>query len=188
MKLKDKIVKRVFDFIISFLLLIALFFPILILIIISTIDTKLFGLFSQKRIGYKGVPFVIYKIRTLNKKGEASAFGSMLRAYKFDEYPQLFNVLIGEMSFVGPRPDVEGFADQLNGEDKIILSVKPGITGPASLKYRNEEELLKNVVEPQKYIKEVIFPDKVKINKSYVLNYSFRNDLRYLLKTIFFED
>ena len=108
----------------------------------------------------------------------------IFRKYKIDELPQLINVLKGDMSFVGPRPDVPGYADKLEGEDRIILSIKPGITGPATLKYKNEEEILANVDDPVKYNNQVIWPDKVKINKEYIKNWSLKKDIEYILKTI----
>jgi len=89
------------------------------------------------------------------------------------------------MSFVGPRPDVSGYADKLNGDDNIILSIKPGITGPASLKYRNEEELLAEQADPEKYNREVLFPDKVRLNREYIDNYSFCKDMKYIWETAF---
>lgn len=106
-----------------------------------------------------------------------------MRRLKLDELPQLLNVLIGDISFVGPRPDVPGYADTLSGEDRVVLSVRPGLTGPATLKYRDEEKLLASVAEPERYNREVIYPDKVAINKDYVRNYSFLKDLRYILRT-----
>ncbi len=102
-----------------------------------------------------------------------------------DEIPQLWNVLIGDMSLVGPRPDVPGYADKLTGEDRLILNVRPGITGPATLKYRDEEQLLARHDDPKKYNDEVIWKDKVEINKEYVKNWSFKNDLRILWDTFF---
>ena len=96
----------------------------------------------------------------------------------------MWNVLIGEMSFVGPRPNVPGYADMLKGEDRDILKLRPGITGPASLKYRNEEELLSHVDDPIKYNNEVIFPDKVRINLYYLHNYSFWTDIKLILCTV----
>ena len=111
--------------------------------------------------------------------------GKFLRRYKLDEIPQIFNILKGDMSWVGPRPDVFGYADKLEGEDRIILSVKPGITGPAQLKYRNEEEILSKVKDPKLYNDNIIWKDKVKINKDYIENWSFTNDVNYLLRTIF---
>ncbi len=111
--------------------------------------------------------------------------GRRLRHWKVDELPQLFNVLVGQMSFVGPRPDVPGFADVLSGEERVILSVRPGITGPATLKYRDEELLLAAMEDPERYNREVIFPDKVRLNHDYVLHWSFTMDLVYLWRTIF---
>lgn len=116
---------------------------------------------------------------------QITKIGKILRDYKLDELPQLFNILKGEMSFVGPRPDVAGYADKLIGEDRLMLKVKPGITGPAQLKYCKEEEILSNVNDPIKYNDEILWPDKVKINVEYVKNWSFRQDLIYMFQTIF---
>ena len=110
--------------------------------------------------------------------------GAFYRNAKIDELPQLWNVLIGQMSFVGPRPDVLGYADRLQGEDRIILSLRPGITGPAQLAYKNEEEVLANQNDPVKYNDEIIWPDKVRINREYIGNYSFFKDFYYIWKTI----
>ena len=110
--------------------------------------------------------------------------GLFFRKTKIDELPQLWNVLIGQMSFVGPRPDVLGYADRLQGEDRIILSIRPGITGPAQLAYKNEEEVLANQNDPVKYNDEIIWPDKVRINREYIGNYSFFKDFYYIWKTI----
>ena len=122
---------------------------------------------------------------TTSKDPRITKFGHFLRKTKLDELPQLWNVLIGQMSFVGPRPDVPGYADQLEGDDKIILSVKPGITGPASLAFKDEEELLAQKDNPKQYNDEVIWPQKVKINKDYIRNYSFKNDIKYIIETVF---
>lgn len=111
-----------------------------------------------------------------------------MRKYKLDELPELWNVLIGDMSFVGPRPDVPGYADKLVGEDRKILLLKPGITGPASIKYRNEEELLAQQADPIKYNDGVIFPDKVKINLNYLENWSFITDIKLIIYTILSKD
>ena len=113
-----------------------------------------------------------------------TTLGATLRKYKLDELPELWNVLIGDMSFVGPRPDVPGYADQLKGDDLEVLQLLPGITGPASLKYRNEEELLATVEDPQRYNDEVIFPDKVRINRYYLHHYSFWTDIKIILATV----
>jgi lipopolysaccharide/colanic/teichoic acid biosynthesis glycosyltransferase len=108
----------------------------------------------------------------------------MLRCFKLDELPQLWNVLKGDMSFVGPRPDVSGFADELIGEDRIVLSVRPGITGPATLAFREEESLLQAQADPETYNREVLFPEKVRINKKYVTEYRFQDDLLLILRTV----
>jgi lipopolysaccharide/colanic/teichoic acid biosynthesis glycosyltransferase len=121
---------------------------------------------------------------TVSGDSRVTRLGWVWRKLKIDELPQLFNVLMGQMSFVGPRPDVPGFADQLKGKDRIILTVRPGITGPATLKYRNEEELLASVTDPEKYNAEVVFPDKVRLNREYVENWSFARDIRYIWATI----
>jgi lipopolysaccharide/colanic/teichoic acid biosynthesis glycosyltransferase len=185
-------VKRIFDVVLVLICLPFILIPIALLIVIATIDTRKWGVFSQYRIGQYGNRFKIYKIRTLND-GEhqlgkmnksASLIGRCLRRSKLNELPQLYNVLIGDMSFVGPRPDLPGFADQLKGEDRIILEVKPGITGPATLKYRNEENILERQKNPTHYNKSIIWVDKVKINKKYVQNYSFYLDLLLILKSI----
>lgn len=152
-------------------------------------------LFKQIRVGRYGKPFTLYKFRSMvvdhtgsnvSVAGEAriTPLGAKLRKYKLDELPQLWNVFIGDMSFVGPRPDVPGYADKLEGEESVILKLRPGITGPASLKYKNEEELLASVADPVKYNDEVIFPDKVKINMQYYYHWSFWGDIKYIAKTI----
>ena len=156
-------------------------------------------IFKQKRIGQHGKLFTMYKFRSMtvnhsgssiSVKGESriTPLGAKLRKYKLDELPELWNVLIGDMSFVGPRPDVPGYADKLEGEDRRILLLKPGITGPASLKYRNEEELLAQQEDPQKYNDEVLFPNKVRINIEYLDHWSFWNDIKIIIYTIFGKD
>lgn len=187
--------KRIFDLFFALVLLILFLFPILLLTILSSIDTKKFGIFSQQRIGQYGKAFTIYKIRTMIGNPSSTVtvkdsmnitpIGKWLRKYKLDELPQLFNILLGEMSFVGPRPDVEGFADRLKGEDSIILTIKPGVTGPASLYFRNEELLLSKQENPEKYNQDVIWKKKIELNKAYIDNYSFKKDLFYIIKTIF---
>ena len=112
-------------------------------------------------------------------------FGFFLRRYKLDELPELFNVLKGEMSLVGPRPDVPGYADKLVGEAKLILLLRPGITGPATLKYANEEKILASCDDPVKYNDEIIYPDKVKINLDYYYNNSIWIDFKIIFATIF---
>lgn len=139
----------------------------------------------QKRVGESASIFLIYKIRTIDRNQRISKFGRFLRKTKIDEIPQVFNILFGNMSFVGPRPDLVGFADELKGGDKIILTVKPGLTGPSSLKYFNEEKLLKKSLNSEKLIK-TLWKDKIELNKDYVLNYKFYKDIQYLLKTFFY--
>lgn len=185
-------IKRLFDLLLGFLLLPLLVIPIVIFIIIATIDTKAFGVFQQERIGQHGKPFMMYKVRSLRIETHtlgqldksASSFGRWLRRYKLDELPQIFNVLLGQMSFVGPRPDVKGYADALQGKARIILKVKPGITGPATLKYRDEEQLLAQKENPEWYNDQVIWPDKVKINAVYVAHWTFWKDLMWILKSV----
>ena len=176
----------------SLLLLPFLILPIILLVLLATIDTKQWGLFSQARVGQNGRMFRIYKIRTLKNElhelghleRSATTLGLWLRTTKLDELPQLFNVIFGQMSFVGPRPDVSGFADVLKGEDRMILNVKPGITGPATLKYKNEEAMLALQEDAENYNRTIIWPDKVEINKKYVQTWSFSLDLWLLLKSL----
>ena len=151
--------------------------------------------FTQKRVGKNGKLFTMYKFRSMTishggcsisvaGENRITPFGAILRKYKLDELPELWNVFIGDMSFVGPRPDVPGYADRLQGEDRLILKLKPGITGPASLKYRNEEEILATVENPIEYNDNVIFPDKVRINLFYYNNYSFTKDIQMIFCTV----
>jgi lipopolysaccharide/colanic/teichoic acid biosynthesis glycosyltransferase len=142
-------------------------------------------LFKQTRIGKNGVPFTIYKLRSIPKGANVpNSWGVFLRKTKLDELPQLFNLLKGEMAIVGPRPDIPGYADKLQGDDRIILTVKPGITGLASLKYRNEEQLLAQQPNPQNYNDAIIWPDKVRINKWYAQNRSLIMDLQIIFYTL----
>ena len=197
MSITQKIIKRLFDFSLALLGIVSLWGILCGLVLIATIDTRKFGLFSQSRIGYLGNEFLIFKIRTMQENSTITThvttsedpritnFGRFLRKYKLDELPQLINVLMGNMSLVGPRPDVAGFADKLTGDDRIILSVKPGITGLASLYFRNEEDILAQQTNPLEYNKRIIWPKKVDINKDYIINYSFKTDLNILFKTLF---
>tara|TARA_R110002072_G_scaffold300390_1_gene477791 strand:- start:88689 stop:89279 length:591 start_codon:yes stop_codon:yes gene_type:complete len=189
----QQFLKRAFDVSISIVLLVFIIIPLILLLLIASIDLQANGLFVQQRIGYLGKPFSLYKIRTLRGDDhfdvvsiheKQTGFGRFLRRTKLDELPQLFNILKGDMSLVGPRPDVAGYADRLEGEDRIILSVKPGLTGPATLKYKNEDEILLSTPNPNKYNEEVIWPDKVAINKEYVLQWSFQKDLAYLAASV----
>lgn len=171
--------------------------PVLLVVAVM-IRVKMPGgpvIFKQKRVGRNGRLFTMYKFRSMtvghggssvSVAGESriTPLGAKLRHYKLDELPELWNVLIGDMSFVGPRPDVPGYADQLKGEDREVLKLRPGITGPASLKYRDEEDLLARQPDPQKYNDEVIFPDKVRINLYYLHNYSFIKDIEMIFCTV----
>ena len=151
--------------------------------------------FRQKRVGQHGSLFTLVKFRTMKPYNEGTyvsvvgdyritPLGAFLRKYKIDELPELWNVLIGDMSFVGPRPDVPGYADKLQGENRCILELKPGITGPATLKYRNEEELLAAQSDPQIYNDEVIWPYNVCINLAYQRENTFFGDIRIILQTL----
>jgi lipopolysaccharide/colanic/teichoic acid biosynthesis glycosyltransferase len=111
--------------------------------------------------------------------------GAILRKYKLDELPELWNVLKGDMSLVGPRPDVPEFTDRLKGKEMAILQLRPGITGPATLKYSNEERLLAEVDNPQKYTDEIIWPDKVRLNLDYYYNWSLAKDIQIIFRTVF---
>jgi len=158
-------------------------------VLFTAIDTQSDGFFSQVRIGQHGKKFTIYKLRTLHSKShQLSSWGRFLRNSKLDELPQLINIIKGDMTLVGPRPDVPGYADLLIGEDREILKLKPGITGPASIKYRNEEALLASVPNPQEYNDTIIFPDKVRINLLYLKKKSFLLDLKICYYTFVAKD
>ena len=192
----DRLNKYLFDRTASFLGLIIL----LPLILLLAIAVKLFMgkgpvLFRQKRVGKDGRLFTILKFRTMvdGQKGftvttegedRIYPFGAVLRKYHLDEMPELWNVLKGDMSLVGPRPDVPGYADRLEGADRGILQLRPGITGPATLKYRDEEHLLASQTNPLRYNDQVLYPDKVRINLYYLNHYSFKDDLRIITATI----
>ena len=199
--------KWIFDRLMALVGLLILW-PVL-LVVAMLIRWKMSGgpvIYRQQRVGRYGKLFTIYKFRTMKptpvpslSKGENSQswstvsvagesritpLGAKLRKYKLDELPELWNVLIGDMSFVGPRPDVPGYADMLEGDAKRMLQLRPGITGPASLKYRNEEEILAKVGNPIEYNDTVIWPDKVRINLYYLDHYSFCKDLQMIFCTV----
>ena len=165
--------------------------------------------FKQERVGKDGKLFTIFKFRTMEAGQEGSSIsmvgderilplGIKLRKYRLDELPQLWNVLKGDMSFVGPRPDVPGYADQLQGDDRDVLKLRPGITGPATLKYRLEDEMIAEYVaqkqkegdtrDPQdiavEYNDTVIYPDKVRLNCYYYRHYSFIKDIKMIICTV----
>ncbi|PIB33299.1 sugar transferase [Gaetbulibacter sp. 5U11] len=197
MNKSNKIIKRLFDVVVSAIGLLLVGWIIIIAAIIARFDTKLSGFFKQKRVGQHGKIFKVYKLRSMKniegvsttvstiKDPRITKIGNFWRRSKIDELPQLINVFLGDMSLVGPRPDVQGFADQLEGEDRIILTIKPGITGPASIYFKDEENLLANQDNPEVYNREVIWPKKVEINKAYINNYSFYKDIKYIIKTFF---
>lgn len=198
------LLKFLFDRVVSFIGLLLLW-PLLIVVAIL-IKIKMPGgpaFFTQKRVGKNGKLFTCHKFRSMTMKHGGSTvsvagdsritpLGATLRHYKIDELPGLWDVMIGNMSFVGPRPDVPGYADRLEGEDRIVLKLRPGITGPATLKYRLEDEMISEyVAQKQKegdirtaqeiaeeFNDRVIYPDKVRINKYYYEHYSFIKDIQ----------
>jgi len=188
--------KRCFDFGLALCCLSASGWLILIAWLLASIDTKSNGFFVQKRVGKGGQCFQVIKIKTMrpnqivlttvtqSSDPRITLLGRFFRKTKIDELPQLFNVLLGQMSFVGPRPDVPGYADKLQGKERCILDLRPGITGPATLAYRNEEEILTNVQDPVQYNDKVIYPHKVRLNLEYIDNYSFWSDIYYIRQTI----
>ncbi len=189
--------KRTFDVLWAALGLVLTWWLILLAWLAATVDTRSNGFFVQKRVGREGRIFRVVKIKTMRpvaafdttvtRLGDPriTPLGAFFRRTKIDELPQLWNVLLGDMSFVGPRPDVPGFADELEGEERAMLSIRPGITGPATLKYRNEEELLASQSDPEAYNRDVIWPDKVRINLEYIRTWSLRRDIQYILQTVF---
>lgn len=217
------ILKRLFDIVASLcgLLLIWWVYPIVAILI----KIKMPGgpaFFCQQRVGKEGKLFTCHKFRTMLVKHSGSSvsvagdsritpFGAKLRHYKIDELPELWDVLIGNMSFVGPRPDVPGYADKLEGDDRVVLKLRPGITGPATLKYRLEDEMIADFVSNMKkgenvvlygatlpenikemsdqelavwYNDNVIYPDKVRLNKYYYEHYSFVKDIEMIFATL----
>jgi len=195
----DSFIKRCFDIFFSLVGLLLLWWVIILSALISwaTLGGES-GFFLQKRVGRQGKIFSVIKIRTMRSScaitttvttlndSRITPVGHFFRRSKIDELPQLVNVLLGQMSLVGPRPDVPGFADTLVGKERAYLSLRPGVTGPASIKYQDEEKILANVDDPEKFNRDMIFPDKVQINLEYIRNYSIMNDIKYIVKTIGF--
>jgi lipopolysaccharide/colanic/teichoic acid biosynthesis glycosyltransferase len=173
--------KRIFDFILSLILLVILSPFFLVLVLAHILFKNIF--FKQHRVGRFGKLFIIYKIKTMTNNN-ISSIGRVLRKYKIDELPQLWNILKGGMTFVGPRPDVPGYYDKLTGDDRRLLQLKPGLTSPAAIKYRNEEDLLAQQSNPKHYNDSVIFPDKVRMNLKYLEEKSFTYDISILVKTL----
>lgn len=189
------ILKWIFDRVMALIGLLFLWPILLVVAILIKIQMPGPVLFVQQRVGRNGKLFSCHKFRSMtvghggssvSVAGEAriTPLGAKLRKYKLDELPELWDVFIGTMSFVGPRPDVPGYADKLQGEDRIVLTLRPGITGPATLKYRNEEEMLTTVEDPVKFNDEVIYPDKVRINRYYAEHYSFIKDIQMIFCTV----
>lgn len=189
--------KRIFDFAAALAGIFILAVPLLVLSLAILILEGPPILFCQERVGRAGRPFTIYKLRTMGENaGQGSSIsvagdsritplGRWLRRFKLDELPQLWNVLRGDMSLVGPRPDVPGYLDGLKGEAAGLLGLRPGVTGPATLAFRDEEELLATAKDPQAFNDEFIFPEKVRLNLEYMKCVSFKGDLSYILRTIF---
>ena len=177
-----------FDVLLALISLLLAGWLIAVFYILACIDTKQNGMFKQWRVGQYGRLFTIYKLKTMTftkpGKKKISRLGMFLRKYKIDELPQLYNIVKGDMSFVGPRPDVPGYYDKLQGHDRTLLELRPGLTGPANIKYWNEEELLNEQEDPQRYNDEVIFPDKVAINLAYLNERTFLLDIKIILFTI----
>lgn len=193
------ILKWIFDRLVSLIGLVCLSW--LYIIVAVLIKIKMPGgtvFFVQKRVGRNGRLIKVHKFRSMTARKADEAFtgiaatetnritplGAKLRKYKIDELPELWDVFIGNMSFVGPRPDVPGYADELKEEDREVLSLLPGITGPGSLKYRDEEEILAKVDDPKRYNNEVIWPDKVRLNRYYLHHYSFIKDIHMIICTV----
>ena len=189
-----QLIKRLFDIFFS-VIAILVFAPIfsIISILILIFDNGPI-IFKQKRIGHKN--FTIYKFRTLPittqnvpsiylDKIKITTIGKLLRRTNADELPQLLNILKGDMSFVGPRPDVPGYADLLKGNNRNILKLRPGITSRASIKYANEEKILLDQEDPIAYNNDVIFPDKVKMNLNYYENNNIWIDIKIIFATLY---
>jgi len=193
---RQALIKRTFDLVVAAVGLLASCWLILLAWLAASISTRSNGFFTQRRVGKDGRIFTLVKVKTMRPVKNVNTtvtrsddpritpLGRFFRRTKMDELPQLWNVLVGDMSFVGPRPDVPGFADRLEGEERMMLSIRPGITGPATLKYCNEEELLAAAEDPETHNREVIWPDKVRINLEYIRNWSLRADLVHIWRTI----
>lgn len=188
LSVQQKRSKRFIDLVFSFIGIIIAFVPLLLLVVISSVSTHSFGVFRHKRIGKDAIPFTMFKIKIMRKVSETqfkiTVFGEFLHKTKLNELPQLLNVFIGDMSLVGPRPDIEGYADKLIDDDKIILSIRPGITGPATLKFANEENILSQKENPLEYNDTVLWPKKIELNKKYLNEWSLSNDFKYMYLTM----
>lgn len=189
--------KRTFDIIFSFLGLIVLIPVFIIISIVIIFDTKGGVFYLQKRVGKNNRDFTLLKFRTMRVDSASDSLltigeddsrithsGAFLRRYKLDELPQLFNILKGDMSIVGPRPEVRKYVDMYNQRQKQVLTVRPGLTDYASLKYINESEVLAKYDNPEKAYVEVIMPEKLNLNLKYIKGKSFVTDLRIIFKTL----
>ena len=193
---RQQCLKRCFDIVVALPLVLLLLPVVVALVCIATIDTGSFGLFVQTRIGQHGRPFKLFKVRTMRATQSSNTVtvagdsrittcGGILRRLKLDELPQFWNVLFGTLSLVGPRPDVPGFADELSGDDRVLLQIRPGITGPSSLRWRKEERLLEQVADPIAFNRDTVWPDKVRCNLEYMQQWSLGLDVRLLAATAF---
>jgi len=189
------LIKRIFDILASIfgLILFSPVFAVLAILIKIKMPGPIF--FKQNRVGKDAKLFRMVKFRTMkvnhggstiSVKGESriTPLGAVMRKCKLDELPEFWNILIGDMSFVGPRPDVPGYADLLKGDDRLLLTIRPGLTGAASIKYSNEEELLAEQEDPIKFNDEILYPAKVRINNNYVKNWSFFLDIKIIMYTL----
>ena len=189
--------KKLFDFVFSIAGLVILSPLFLVISVWIKLDSKGSVFYKQVRVGKNNSDFKLYKFRTMRTDSDKSGLltvggrdpritgaGYFLRKFKMDELPQLFNIAAGEMSFVGPRPEVRKYVDMYNDEQRKVLSVLPGITDVASIKYRNENELLEKAEDPESYYIESIMPDKLKLNLDYIEQRSFTNDIKVIFKTL----
>ena len=188
--------KRAFDFMAALAGLVVLSPVMLVLAVLVRATSPGPALFIQKRVGRHGRGFRCAKFRTMCTGAQAQGtvttsadarvtpLGRWLRRWKLDELPQLWNVLAGRMSFVGPRPDVPGYADRLQGDDRRVLELRPGITGPATLLFRDEERLLALAKNPQTFNDAVVYPEKVRLNREYLEAGNFGRDLGYVFATV----
>ena len=191
------ILKRIFDILVSFVGLVILSPLFIVLAIVIVSDSKGPVFFKQTRVGRNGVPFKIYKFRTMIEDAEAKGMqltvgddsritnvGTFLRKTKIDELPQLINVFKGEMSFVGPRPEVPKYVELYTEDQRQVLMVRPGITDLASIEYRNESDLLAMIDSPEKVYIEEVMPRKIELNKEYIRTISLALDIRIIIRTI----
>lgn len=192
----QRALKRTLDLAAALIGLLVLLLPLAVLAALVRLSSPGPAFFVQARVGRHGRPFRCVKLRTMRAGADAGGpvtaagdgritpIGGFLRRYKLDEWPQLWNVLVGDMSLVGPRPDVPGYADRLEGDARRLLALRPGITGPATLHFRDEEALLAALPNPREYNDSVIWPKKVQLNLAYLDHWSLWTDIRYILETV----